>query len=127
MGREAPRPVIGDFRQWKDHDAYQKSFQRMLRDLTINNPAERYRELARGLQKRKADEDALFQKNLTASFTLQTFAWSQISFFEDSEYRFSPTGPQGPRASIRVGSRPLGQREVVPGVCRLATGASARA
>jgi uncharacterized protein YjbI with pentapeptide repeats len=24
---------IGDFRQWKDHDAYQRSFQRMLRDL----------------------------------------------------------------------------------------------
>jgi hypothetical protein len=25
---------IGDFRRWKDHDAYQLSFQRMLRDLT---------------------------------------------------------------------------------------------
>jgi TIR domain/Pentapeptide repeats (8 copies) len=24
---------IGDFRQWKDHDAYQKAFQRLLRDL----------------------------------------------------------------------------------------------
>jgi hypothetical protein len=26
--------LIGDFRQWKDHDAYQQSFQRMVRDLT---------------------------------------------------------------------------------------------
>jgi hypothetical protein len=26
---------IGDFRRWKDHDAYQKSFERVLRDLTI--------------------------------------------------------------------------------------------
>jgi uncharacterized protein YjbI with pentapeptide repeats len=26
--------LIGDFRQWKDHDAYQQSFQRILRDLT---------------------------------------------------------------------------------------------
>jgi hypothetical protein len=25
---------IGDFRQWKDHDAYQESFKRVLRDLT---------------------------------------------------------------------------------------------
>jgi len=24
---------IGDFRQWKDHDAYQKGLQRLLRDL----------------------------------------------------------------------------------------------
>jgi hypothetical protein len=24
---------IGDFRQWKDHDAYQKAFDRLLRDL----------------------------------------------------------------------------------------------
>ncbi|MGD0652088.1 MAG: hypothetical protein ABSA97_13295 [Verrucomicrobiia bacterium] len=24
---------IGDFRHWKDHDAYQKSFARLLRDL----------------------------------------------------------------------------------------------
>jgi hypothetical protein len=24
---------IGDFRQWKDHDAYQQAFQRLLRDL----------------------------------------------------------------------------------------------
>jgi uncharacterized protein YjbI with pentapeptide repeats len=30
---------IGDFRQWKDHDAYQQSFQRMLRDLTREQPA----------------------------------------------------------------------------------------
>jgi hypothetical protein len=27
---------IGDFRRWKkDHDAYQRSFARMLRDLTV--------------------------------------------------------------------------------------------
>jgi len=25
--------VIGDFRAWKDHDPYQKSFDRLLRDL----------------------------------------------------------------------------------------------
>jgi hypothetical protein len=25
---------IGDFRLWKDHDAYQESFKRVLRDLT---------------------------------------------------------------------------------------------
>ena len=24
---------IGDFKEWKDHDAYQKSFERLLRDL----------------------------------------------------------------------------------------------
>lgn len=27
---------IGDFRQWKDHDAYEKAFQRLLRDLKAN-------------------------------------------------------------------------------------------
>jgi hypothetical protein len=26
---------IGDFTRWKDHDAYQQSFARVLRDLTI--------------------------------------------------------------------------------------------
>jgi hypothetical protein len=31
--------LIGDFRQWKDHDTYQQSFQRMLRDLTKEQPA----------------------------------------------------------------------------------------
>jgi hypothetical protein len=30
---------IGDFRQWKDHDAYQRSFERVLRDLTRKQPA----------------------------------------------------------------------------------------
>jgi uncharacterized protein YjbI with pentapeptide repeats len=30
---------IGDFRQWKDHDAYQQSFQRILRDLAKEQPA----------------------------------------------------------------------------------------
>ena len=29
---------IGDFRQWKDHDAYQRSFERVLRDLTKEQP-----------------------------------------------------------------------------------------
>jgi hypothetical protein len=27
---------IGDFRQWKDHDAYQQSFNRLLRNLKAN-------------------------------------------------------------------------------------------
>ncbi len=27
---------IGDFRQWKDHDAYQKALERLLRDLTVS-------------------------------------------------------------------------------------------
>jgi uncharacterized protein YjbI with pentapeptide repeats len=81
---------IGDFTRWKDHNAYKLSFERVLRDLTIENPAERYRELTRGLQQRKADEEEFFKKNLTASFTLQAFAWSHISFFENGEYRFSP-------------------------------------
>jgi hypothetical protein len=31
--------LIGDFRQWKDHDAYQQSFERVLRDLTKEQPA----------------------------------------------------------------------------------------
>jgi hypothetical protein len=26
---------IGDFRRWKDHDAYSKSFDRLLRDLKV--------------------------------------------------------------------------------------------
>jgi hypothetical protein len=26
---------IGDFRKWKDHDAYQKCLDRLLRDLTV--------------------------------------------------------------------------------------------
>jgi hypothetical protein len=25
---------IGDFRRWKDHDAYKRSFERVVRDLT---------------------------------------------------------------------------------------------
>jgi len=29
---------IGDFRRWKEHDAYQKSFERVLRDLTVKKP-----------------------------------------------------------------------------------------
>ena len=29
---------IGDFRQWKQHDAYQKAFDRLLRDLKANEP-----------------------------------------------------------------------------------------
>jgi hypothetical protein len=27
---------IGDFRRWKDHDAYQKNLERLLRDLTVS-------------------------------------------------------------------------------------------
>jgi hypothetical protein len=27
-------PLIGDFRRWKDHDAYKLSFARVVRDLT---------------------------------------------------------------------------------------------
>ena len=30
---------IGDFRQWKDHDAYKRSFERVVRDLTKEQPA----------------------------------------------------------------------------------------
>lgn len=30
---------IGDFRNWKNHDAYQKSFERLLRDLKNQNDA----------------------------------------------------------------------------------------
>jgi uncharacterized protein YjbI with pentapeptide repeats len=33
--------LIGDFRQWKNHDAYQQSFQRILRDLTKDQTAPR--------------------------------------------------------------------------------------
>jgi hypothetical protein len=33
--------LIGDFRQWKDHDAYQRGFQHMLRDLTKEQPVAR--------------------------------------------------------------------------------------
>jgi hypothetical protein len=29
---------IGDFRRWKDHDEYQRSFARVLRDLTVKKP-----------------------------------------------------------------------------------------
>lgn len=28
---------IGDFRQWKEHNAYQESFNRLLRDLKANS------------------------------------------------------------------------------------------
>jgi hypothetical protein len=31
---------IGDFRGWKDHDSYQKAFQRLLRDLAAGPTAE---------------------------------------------------------------------------------------
>jgi hypothetical protein len=30
---------VGDFRQWKDHDAYKQSFERVLRDLTVKPKA----------------------------------------------------------------------------------------
>jgi hypothetical protein len=31
-------PHIGDFRRWKERDEYQKSFERVLRDLTVKKP-----------------------------------------------------------------------------------------
>ena len=30
---------IGDFRQWKDHDAYKRSLERIVRDLTMQQAA----------------------------------------------------------------------------------------
>lgn len=30
---------IGDFTRWKDHDAYQKAFERLLRDLKAESKA----------------------------------------------------------------------------------------
>jgi hypothetical protein len=30
---------IGDFRGWKDHDSYRKSFERLMRDLEANEKA----------------------------------------------------------------------------------------
>jgi hypothetical protein len=27
--------LVGDFRRWKDHDAYSKAFERLLRDLRV--------------------------------------------------------------------------------------------
>ncbi len=38
--REAHTPTgrhIGDFTKWKDHDAYQRAFARLLRDLTTED------------------------------------------------------------------------------------------
>ncbi len=38
--REAPTPTgrhIGDFTEWKEHDAYQRAFARLLRDLTTED------------------------------------------------------------------------------------------
>ena len=37
----SPPRHIGDFRAWKDHDQYQKSFERLLRDLKAENPYRR--------------------------------------------------------------------------------------
>jgi hypothetical protein len=39
-GREGPGPArdnrnTGDFRAWKDHDAYQRTLERLLRDLCV--------------------------------------------------------------------------------------------
>jgi hypothetical protein len=31
---------IGDFTRWKDHDAYKKAFDRVLRDLTVKKKDE---------------------------------------------------------------------------------------
>jgi hypothetical protein len=48
-----------------------------------------YRDLALALRKRRAEEEELFQNNLRDAFTVQTFAYSGISFFKDGEYRFA--------------------------------------
>jgi hypothetical protein len=32
---------VGDFRRWKDHDAYQAALERLMRDLKTENSAER--------------------------------------------------------------------------------------
>jgi hypothetical protein len=29
------QPNIGDFTRWKEHDSYQKSFERLMRDLRV--------------------------------------------------------------------------------------------
>jgi hypothetical protein len=47
---------IGDFRQWKDHDAYQKAFQRLLHDL-------------------KADISALAKTSLTLVGNARDHVW----------------------------------------------------
>jgi hypothetical protein len=31
---------IGDFTGWKEHDSYQKSFDRLMRDLRVENPVQ---------------------------------------------------------------------------------------
>jgi hypothetical protein len=31
---------IGDFTRWKDHDVYRKSFERLMRDLTVQRVLE---------------------------------------------------------------------------------------
>jgi len=41
MGREVREYFIPDFTNWKDHDAYQKAFDRLLRDLKQGGIADR--------------------------------------------------------------------------------------
>jgi hypothetical protein len=31
---------IGDFTRWKEHDSYQKSFARLMRDLRVEKPGQ---------------------------------------------------------------------------------------
>jgi hypothetical protein len=35
--RSSAHAFTGDFRRWKDHDAYKDGFERVLRDLTIES------------------------------------------------------------------------------------------
>jgi len=43
---------VGDFRRWKDHDGYKKSFERVLRDLKYAGEPESDSDLLRTLAKR---------------------------------------------------------------------------
>lgn len=40
MAREVREYSIPDFSNWKDHDAYQKAFDRLIRDLEAETPSE---------------------------------------------------------------------------------------
>jgi hypothetical protein len=38
---------IGDFTRWKEHDSYQKSFERLMRDLRVEEPGQQQRQETR--------------------------------------------------------------------------------
>lgn len=40
MAREVREYFVPDFSNWKDHDAYQKAFDRLLRDLKVETANE---------------------------------------------------------------------------------------